>query len=205
MTFQFITRGYPLILASKSPRRKSLLAQIGLPFRSVPGQVTEEGLRGDPVMTSRLLAERKAAHVRIKIDDHWVLGADTIVAIDNTMLGKPRDRKEAKRMLGLLSGREHKVITGFCILSPSGNAVHSEGVVTLVRIKKLTGQEIEAYLNTSEPYGKAGGYAIQGIGSFMIQGISGLYTNVVGLPLSALISALISSGALKSFPLPNDL
>ena len=105
-------------------------------------------------------------------------------------------------MLRLLSGREHRVITGFCLLDPSGGAVHSEAVSTRVSIKTLSDQEIDAYVLSEEPFGKAGSYAIQGVGSFMVKGITGSYTNVVGLPLYALIKALIRVGALKSYPLP---
>ncbi len=216
MSFSSISKQYPLILASASPRRKSLLTQVGLPFRSVASHVTEEGISYNPSQTARLLAEKKACRVHSRIGPSWVLGADTIVVIDNgppeahgghtnvsnEILGKPEDPKEASRMLFLLSGREHRVITGFCILDPSGEIAHSEAVTTQVRIKDLTEQEIEDYINTGETYGKAGGYAIQGIGCFMVKGISGSYTNVVGLPLCALIRALVSVGALKSFPLP---
>jgi len=215
-SFSFISKQYPLILASASPRRKNLLTQVGLPFRSVTSHVAEKGVSGNPAQTARLLAEKKACQVRSRIGASWVLGADTIVVIDSgspeshgrhtnfssKILGKPEDPKEAGRMLSILSGKEHRVITGFCILNPSGKAAHSEAVTTLVRIKDLIEQEIEAYIRTDEPYGKAGGYAIQGIGSFIVKGISGSYTNVVGLPLYALIKALVSVGALEEFPIP---
>jgi septum formation protein len=103
-------------------------------------------------------------------------------------------------MLLLLSGKEHKVITGFSILDPLGRLAQSEEVTSLVQVKGLTDEEIRAYIATGEPFGKAGSYAIQGIGSFMVESISGSYTNVVGLPLSALIKSLLAVGALKSFP-----
>ncbi|MCP4668560.1 MAG: septum formation protein Maf [Deltaproteobacteria bacterium] len=202
MIFRPISKDYPLILASRSPRRKRLLTQMGLPFRPVKSRVREEEARGDPTAASRSLAEKKAVHVYAAIGASWVLGADTIVAIDGKMLGKPIGEEEARTMLSLLSGREHRVITGFCLLSPSGAMAHSEAVTTLVRFKKLTRQEIEGYIKTGEPFGKAGSYAIQGIGAFMVASISGSYTNVVGLPLCALIKALIEVGALKKFPLP---
>jgi septum formation protein len=108
-------------------------------------------------------------------------------------------------MLTLLSGKEHRVITGICILDPSGKVAHSEAVTTLVRFIKLTERQIKAYIRTGEPYGKAGSYAIQGIGAFMVESITGSYTNVVGLPLSALIQALLTVGALRGFPLPENL
>ncbi len=216
MSNPFIDKMNPLVLASASPRRKRLLTQVGLPFRSVTSQANEEGHRGNPAQTACILAEKKADRVYHRIGRSWVLGADTIVVIDtacsqapasriegpDTILGKPKDKKEAGHMLGLLSGREHRVITGFCILNPSGETAHSEAVSTRVHIKELTDPEIDAYINTGEPFGKAGSYAIQGIGSFLVKGISGSYTNVVGLPLFALIKALVAVGALKSFPLP---
>jgi septum formation protein len=205
MRFSFINEQYPLILASASPRRKRLLTQIGLPFRSVASNVNEKGLSGDPTQSSRLLAEKKAFQVYSKNKESWILGADTVVAIDHHMLGKPENSDNVRQMLTLLSGKEHRVITGICILTPSGKVAHSEAVTTLVRFIKLTGHQIEAYISTGEPYGKAGSYAIQGIGSFMVESISGSYTNVVGLPLCALIKALLTVGTLRSFPLPEYL
>lgn len=204
MNYPVINQLNPLILASSSPRRKHLLAQIGLPFHPVTSSVIEEDFNEDPVQTSCFLAEKKASAVRPRFKTSWILGADTVVVIDNKMLGKPEDDKEAGEMLNLLSGREHRVITGFCILSPSGRPIHSEAVTTRVLVKKLTRQEIKDYIRTGEPYGKAGSYAVQGIGAFMVEGISGSYTNVVGLPVCTLIKALISVGALESFPLPID-
>ena len=176
------------------------MKQIGLPFRVMKSQASEANVNGDPERFCRILAKKKACQVHSKIKASWILGADTVVVIDNKVLGKPEDSEQAMHMLSLLSGKEHRVITGFCILNPSGAVAHSESVTTLVRIKKLSEQEMEAYIRTGEPYGKAGSYAIQGIGSFMVEAISGSYTNVVGLPLCALIKALVSVEALKSFP-----
>lgn len=205
MSFPVISKQNPLILASASPRRKRLLTQIGLPFRSIKSHVTEGDISGDPLEISRLLAEKKASQVHSKTGEVWVLGADTIVVIDKKILGKPQGKEEAKHMLSILSGKKHRVITGFCVLNLSGKLAHSEAVTTLVQIKNLSEQEIGDYISTGEPYGKAGSYAIQGIGSFMVKTISGSYSNVVGLPLCALINALISVGAIKSFPLPRHL
>ena len=205
MSFSVISIHYPLILASASPRRKRLLAQMDLPFRSVSSNISEKGSIDDPAALSRYLAEKKACQVHSKNKESWILGADTIVAMDSQILGKPEDSNRAKYMLTLLSAKEHRVITGICILDPSGNVAHSEAVTTLVRFINLKEKQIKAYINTGEPYGKAGSYAIQGIGAFMVKSISGSYTNVVGLPLSALIQALINVGALRSFPLPENL
>ena len=202
MRFQTISEQFPLILASGSPRRKGLLTQLGLPFRSVVSRVREEEANGEPREASRLLAKKKAAQVYATTDPAWVLGADTIVAVGNTTLGKPEGEKEAREMLSLLSGKEHRVITGFSVLNPSGMIAHCEAITTLVRFKKLTSQEVEGYMNTGEPFGKAGSYAIQGMGAFMVESISGSYSNVVGLPLCALIKAFVKVGALRKFPLP---
>ena len=200
MSFPDISRQYPLILASSSPRRKSLLEQISIPFRSITSDVTEDCRIDDPEPASIFLAEKKAIKGRTISGESWVLGADTMVAIDGRILGKPKNEEDARQMLSLLSGKEHRVITGFCIINPAFEVVHSEAISTLVRIKKLNRDEIENYIDTGEPFGKAGSYAIQGIGSFMVETISGSYTNVVGLPVCALIKALISVGALKKHP-----
>ena len=201
MSFQFISKQYPLILASSSPRRKRLLTQLGLPFKSVKSYVRERDIGGDPTTISRHLAEKKACQVRCQNKDFWILGADTLVTIDDKILGKPTDAGEAREMLSLLSGKQHRVITAFCILNPSGQVAHCEAIATHVRFIKLTEQQIDAYINTGEPYGKAGSYAIQGIGGFLVECISGSYTNVVGLPLCTLIKALLSVSAINSFPL----
>jgi septum formation protein len=191
----------PLFLASSSPRRKRLLKQIGLPFRSFSSAVKEELTGREPALNSCLLAEKKARAVFSRSKGNWVLGADTMVVLDDASLGKPRDKEEACSMLVQLSGREHRVITGFCLVDPEGHPAHSESVITRVKMKALTEQEIRGYVATGEPFGKAGSYAIQGLGSFMVESISGSYSNVVGLPLCALVKALLATGALRVFPL----
>ena len=198
-----ITTDSPLMLASASPRRKQLLRQIGIPFRTVANHVREDALSRDPLMNARLLAEAKARAVVDKCEGRWILGADTIVALGTTDLGKPADADEAFSMLRQLSGREHRVITGFCLVAAGSKKACSEAVVTRVTFKALTGEEILGYIATGEPYGKAGGYGIQRIGAFLVKRISGSYTNVVGLPLCALVNALLATGALKEFPIPS--
>ena len=201
MSFQPISKENPLVLASRSPRRRRLLQQIGLPFRSLPSHVEENQTLGEPAVKAVLLAEKKARAAYAKSHDGWILGADTMVVIGERILGKPTDHEEAHFMLSLLSGKEHEVITGFSLLNSSGDMAHSEAITTLVRMKRLDEKEINAYVATGEPFGKAGSYAIQGVGAFLVESISGSYTNVVGLPVCALIKSLLATGALKNFPL----
>ncbi len=202
MTVQTIDTDNPLILASASPRRKRLLEQIRLPFKCVPGHVDEREPIASPAALCQRLAIKKASKVRAEYGPAWVLGADTVVVVESRVLGKPGDEREAADMLRHLSGRGHRVITGFAILPPSGPPAHSESVTTFVHVRELSEMEIQSYVSTGEPFGKAGGYAIQGIGAFMVETISGSYTNVVGLPLCALVKSLLQIGALRSFPLP---
>jgi septum formation protein len=180
-----------------------LLLQIGLPFRSLPSHVEENQVLGEPSERAVLLAGEKAKAVYPKSKESWILGADTMVVIGERILGKPRAPEDVHFMLSRLSGKEHKVITGFCLLDPSGEKAHSEAITTLVKMKRLSEKEISAYVATGEPFGKAGSYAIQGVGAFMVESISGSYTNVVGLPVCALIKSLLAAGALKNFPLPS--
>jgi len=200
MSFPTISKEYPLILASASPRRKRLLEQVGLPFLSMPSNVEEDQIIDEQTVLPHLLAEKKARAISPKCKNDWILGADTIVVLGDIILGKPRSNDEARSMLHILSGKEHTVTTGFSVLDPSGRVAHSEEITTLVKMKGLNEVEIEAYIATGEPFGKAGSYAIQGIGSFMVETISGSYTNVVGLPVYALIKSLLITGALERFP-----
>lgn len=191
----------PLILASDSPRRKSLLEQVGIPFRQRPSYAEERPAGGDPSREACAIAEVKASAVAPLEPGRWILGADTVVVMGGEIFGKPSDEEEARLILTRLSGRAHHVITGICIISPDGLKAHEESVITEVRFRSLTRQEVEDYILTSEPFGKAGAYAIQGIGAFMVEGISGSYTNVVGLPLCALVKALLKVRAIDKFPL----
>lgn len=200
MDFSLIDASHPLILASASPRRKALLKQVGLPFSAFRSRVREGRASGEPMETTCILAREKAQSVYDAGIRGWILGADTIVVIDHCILGKPQDKGDARRMLTALSGREHEVITGVSLLNPSGAEVFHRAVRSVVTVKKLTAVEINAYLATGEPFDKAGGYAIQGIAAFMIKGIRGSYTNIVGLPVYEVISALKDAGALGTFP-----
>lgn len=192
---------YPLILASASQRRQNLLRQVGIPFRALPSGIREGNTGEPPEKEACLLAEAKARKAYGVSPGSWILGADTLVVLGERVLVKPRSEDGARDMLGLLSGREHEVITGFVLLSPEGDTAHREAVSTRVQFRPLSTQEIKDYVRTGEPFGKAGSYAIQGVGAFLVEGIVGSYTNVVGLPLCALIRALVNAGALRSFPL----
>ncbi len=186
-----------LILASESPRRYELLKQVGLDFEVVPSNVSEDFVQAESPRDHVIrLAQAKAREVANKYPDGWVVGADTIVCINGSILGKPRGREEAVGMLRRLSGREHRVWTGFSVCHSERGESDKEVVQTAVRMKPLSSAEIAWYVQTGEPLDKAGGYAIQGIGSFMVESIQGSYTNVVGLPLCELIQMLTRLGAI---------
>jgi septum formation protein len=189
--------GHRLILASKSPRRYELLKPLGLDFEVVPNRVVEDFVENESPRGHVLrLAEAKARDVACGYPDCWVIGADTIVYVNGSILGKPKGREEAIKMLCSLSGQEHTVLTGFFLCHLKKGNKGKEVVQTAVKMKTLTPTEMEWYVQTGEPFDKAGGYAIQGIGSFMIESIRGSYTNVVGLPLCELIQMLNRLGAI---------
>src|SRR5512143_453835 len=186
-----------LILASESPRRYEMLKQVGLDFEVVPSNVSEDFVQTESPRDHVLrLAEAKAREVANKYPDCWVVAADTIVCVNGSILGKPKGPEGAAEMLRRLSSREHQVWTGFSVCHSERRESDKEAVQTAVRMKPLTPTEIEWYVHTGEPLDKAGGYAIQGIGSFMVESIQGSYTNVVGLPLCELIRMLIRLGAI---------
>jgi septum formation protein len=181
-----------LILASESPRRKELLKRIGLKFHTIPSRVEEKTFPGESLEGHALrLAEEKAREVGARYPESWVIAADTVVHIGGSILGKPKDREEALEMLRRLSGREHRVVTGFSVLHSAEGKGDKQTVETTVKMMELNPVEMEWYVKTGEPFDKAGGYAVQGIGSFMIESIRGSYTNVVGLPLFELVRMLV--------------
>ncbi len=187
-----------LILASKSPRRKYLLEQAGLTFSIIPSDFDESSVTmSEPDVYVRMLAEAKAFDISEKHPDSWVIGADTIVLIDNTILGKPASNEEARSMLKQLSGKTHQVLTGYCICCKDRNTVFSETAKTDVHFKSLSNAEIDWYIQTGEPFDKAGAYAIQGIGTFLVRRINGSYTNVVGLPVCEVIEFLMKNEVLE--------
>lgn len=181
-----------IILASSSPRRKDLLRSLGLEFDIIHPSLDETVSADETPADFVLRASReKALSVAESLGEGFVvIGADTIVVVDGEILGKPGDAEEAFSMLRKLSGREHHVYTAFSIFKPKNVLLHSEVVDTRVRVKPLAASEIEGYIKTGEPMDKAGAYGIQGIGSFLVSGIEGSYTNVVGLPLDELLGAL---------------
>jgi septum formation protein len=184
-------RQEPLILASESERRRDLLREIGIPFEIVPSDADEANeLPEDPTRFVEILAERKARAVASKRRSGLVLGADTIVVRDGRIYGKPVDRQDALRMLEELCGREHLVYTGVCVLDAAGGPARLRTVVTRVRLHDLTKDEIQRYVDSGEPMGKAGAYAIQGCGRLLVAGIEGDYSNVVGLPLGATLDCI---------------
>jgi septum formation protein len=173
-----------LILASQSPRRSELLSLAGIPFVAIAADVDESVRSGEgPEDYVKRVAEQKALAVDAAPGD-IVLAADTVVVIDGEILGKPRDRADALRMLELLAGREHDVITGICLRH--GHRVLNDQAKTRVKVMPLTRAEIEEYTATGEPMDKAGAYAIQGLASKFIERIEGSYSNVVGLPVELL-------------------
>ncbi|NPU83132.1 MAG: septum formation inhibitor Maf [Syntrophaceae bacterium] len=187
-----------LILASASPRRIELLERVGLTFQVVPSGVEEAAHPEEsPEEHVLRLSAAKAEALARKNPDAWVLGADTIVVIDGRVLGKPADREGAKAMLQTLSGRVHTVFTGFSVLSGGGSRAVSRAISSAVLFKNLSDEEMNWYVRTDEPYDKAGGYAVQGMGAFFIQEIRGSYTNVMGLPLCEVMEVLCEAGAIR--------
>ena len=192
-----------IILASASPRRQELLSSVGIKFRVEASNVDEEPIIDESPQEHVLrLASAKAREVagRVKQSDEvWVLGADTIVIIDGELLGKPEGRVDALHMLKKLSGRTHKVSTGYSIFNPSRDEEIKRAVETTVKFKALTDDEITRYVASGEPMDKAGAYAIQGLGAFMVEEIKGSYSNVVGLPLCQVVNDLEEAGAVRLF------
>jgi septum formation protein len=186
-----------LILASASPRRRDLLKIAGLTFHIVPSGIHEDDYPfSDPKSYAMVLAEAKAVDVSDRYPESWIIGADSIVAIDGDVLEKPTSISEARQMIQMLSGHTHEVHTAYAIACKQKSHLFSDIVSTAVLFKSLTEKEIEWYIHTPEPYDKAGGYAIQGLGSFMVKHIHGSYTNVVGLPVCEVIDYLFKQGVI---------
>lgn len=182
-----------LILASTSPRRASLLRQIGIPFVVEAPEVDESNwLFEDPAEGAQALAIQKARVVaaRQRVSGQVVLGADTIVVLDGRILGKPDGPDAARAMLEALSGRAHRVITGLALIETGSNRMLHGDEQTTVWMRSFTPDELDAYIATGEPLDKAGAYGAQGYGASFIERIEGCFYNVVGLPLARLVTML---------------
>lgn len=185
----------PVILASTSPRRRELLKQIGLNFSIDPADVDETMRAGEkPAAYAVRVALDKARVAAARAGTGVVIAADTIVVLGTEVLGKPADSRDAVRMLSLLSGREHRVITGFALIDAASGKTTTGHEDTSVRFRKLTPAEIDAYVGSGEPLDKAGAYGIQEKGAMLVDGIEGCYFNVVGLPLSRIAVSLRDFG-----------
>jgi septum formation protein len=190
----------PIILASNSPRRKELLLQIGLDFTSDPADVDERMLSHETpeeyaIRVALDKARVAAARARVGI----VIGADTIVVLDNTVFGKPVDARDAERMLLALSGKMHQVITGVAVMDADAGKVLTRTSITRVWFRDLTQDEIVSYVKSGEPLDKAGAYGIQERGALLVERIEGCYFNVVGLPVS-LLGEMLSEFGVKLMP-----
>ena len=191
-----MTRAF--LLASASPRRSELLAMIGVRFRAVPVVIDETPRPGEePGPLAARLAREKALALATPGGPALVLGADTLVVVDRTILGKPRDEAEARRFVGLLAGRTHDVVTAFALRACPEESVDVETVVSRVTFAPMSEREIAWYAATGEGRDKAGAYALQGIGALFVRAVEGSYTNVIGLPLDRLYPHLVRWGLIR--------
>ena len=186
-----------LILASKSPRRAELLRAVGWPFNAVPADIDEmRRPHEEPVDYVKRLAIEKAEAVSARLSTGLILAADTTVVVDNHVLGQPTDDEDARRMLKLLNGRWHEVLTGVALLrAGEGDGPVSDYECTRVKFSEMSDEEIDWYVATGEPRGKAGAYGIQGRASILIEEIEGDYFNIVGLPLRLVYEIARKMGA----------
>jgi len=203
-----IDAAHPLLLGSASPRRREILATLGVPLVVASAPIDESARDGEPPLDylARVTRSKLAAVARLPEASLCgaLLVADTTVILDDRPLGKPADAAEARAMLRALSGRAHHVSTCFAVSAPADPArpVHQETVTSRVVFRALDEDEIAGYAATGEGLDKAGAYAIQGIGAFAVARVEGSYSNVVGLPACEVISALRGAGMLARFPLP---
>lgn len=187
---QLTTHNFSLVLASASPRRAEILTSLGIPFTVDPADVDETPRPGEaPDQMAARLASAKAAAVAERHPGVPILAADTLVVLDRAVLGKPVDDADAARMLSRLSGREHRVVTGVCLRADAGPGT-TLVEWSRVRFAPLSEDEIRWYVATAEPRGKAGAYAVQGLGARFIEGVEGSFTNVMGLPARAVYRLL---------------
>jgi septum formation protein len=183
-----------LVLASTSPRRASLLRQLEIAFEVVDPGDAENSESSDPIMRVRENALKKVEAVSARYPDRIVVAADTIVVLDGRIIEKPKDADDAKRMLLVLGGRIHTVISAVAVVMKEKSLCDIQTEETKVSMRRLGEDEIDAYVATGEPMDKAGAYAAQGIGAVIIEGVEGCFYNVVGLPLSLLHDMLMDAG-----------
>ena len=190
--------GQAIVLASESARRIDILRTLGVSFSIIPPDIDEaQKFDESPKDYVLRVAYEKAQKVGNLFPDKWIIGADTIVVHKGKVLGKPSSKEDAFAMLKRLRGNWHAVFTGYCVLNVSSQVAHQDMAETKVLIKDLTDEEIERYVKTSEPFDKAGSYAVQGRGGYMVREIKGSYTNVVGLPICEITEVLLSLGILS--------
>lgn len=181
-----------IILASGSPRRQDFLAGLGLEFEVIVPEVDEAPLPGEgPCEFAIRMASVKAETVGSRHPEAWVIGADTVVSVDQAILGKPADDLDALRMLELLRGRRHQVITGYCLHCRMRRISIAQAEISTVRFHDFPREVLAAYVATGEPADKAGAYGIQGIGGFLVREIEGSCDNVIGLPVGELVRLLL--------------
>ena len=189
-----------LILASRSPRRSELLRSLGLDFEVTPSKVEEiTDPEQSPEQNATKVACDKARWVARHNPDSYVLGADTMVVLGEEIIGQPTDEEDACRILSKLAGKQHRVITGVALITPETKE-YTTAVVSTVSIKPVSENEIRSYVATGEPLDKAGAYAIQGEGSFLVESWEGSWSNIVGLPLEALAGLFQQA----RFPVPEN-
>ncbi len=189
-----------IVLASASPRRKELLGLIKLEFEIIPSKI-DEILDQSLAINQQIekISFEKANDIAQKMDkDCVVIGADTVVEINGQILGKPVDKDDAKKMLKMLSGNTHRVITAVSIINTKDNFVVTDHQITEVKFRYLTDEEINNYVNSGEPMDKAGSYGIQGLGVMIVESIKGCYTNVVGMPIPLLTKILSEKFSIKT-------
>jgi septum formation protein len=192
----------PLVLASASPRRRELLAELGMAFEVVPSNVPEVPRPGESAQRfAARVAREKAVDVARRRPGCFVLAADTLVSVDGCILGKPTDRQDARRMLRLLSGRTHQVLTAVALVDPAGEVEEAQ-VQSEVEFRRLEADDLERYLDTGEAFDKAGAYAVQGLARAFVQRVRGSFSNVVGLPKEEVSELLHRHGAANVAPVP---
>ena len=189
-----MTRPFKIVLASTSPRRRELMERLGIPFDVIAPIGVEEIQVGNPREVVTRNASAKAGVVAAGLNEGLIVGADTVVVIDDNILGKAGTPLEARGMLEALKGRMHRVLTGLAVIDSETGRRNVAFVETKVWMHPLTDDEINTYVSTGEPMGKAGGYAIQGVGGALVERVEGSFENVVGLPMARLRSMLEGFG-----------